>query len=131
MNTTHSIHRTRVVVAGAVLAAGVGAGLFVPGLIDAGADEARTPVTTPDNAGVQRAGTITAAYVGPAELVFVPQDGTEAVSLPVSGDVVVTTIDGSRIDYGRFTRVVQADPGSQYEIEVEDGFVVTIDEVER
>ena len=117
------------VVAGAVLAAAIGAGAFVPSLVDA-SDGDRTTVTTPDTAGDIRAGTITAAYVGPAELVFVA-DGGETVSLPVVEGVVVTTAEGVRIDYDRFTRTVESDDTSRYHITVEDGFVTEITGIDR
>jgi hypothetical protein len=85
MKITDSIHQTRVVVAGAVVAAGIGVGLFVPTLLDAGADPVRRP-TTPDTqpdtdpgpgaplADGRYFGAIGAAYVGPPELVFDPME---------------------------------------------------------
>jgi hypothetical protein len=109
-------------------------------------------------------GRLTAAYVAPDEVLFDPaqllegeaareaaiEDGVpadeigdfyirdddgEALSLPVSTAVVVTTVDcsgsgcveGAAGDYGTLTRTVADTPGS-YWLVVEDGVVVEIDE---
>lgn len=140
MNLTANIHRKRVAVTGAVAAAGIGVGLFVAPLLDAGAETADVPVSAPENdpapgapADGRRSGTITAAYVGPTELVFAA-DGGDAASLPVAGDVVVTTLDESggsvAVDYDRFTLLVHRGEtaGSIFEITTADGFVVEIHE---
>lgn len=143
MKVTDRIHRSRVVVAGGVLAAGLGVGLLVPFLLDAGAEPSRPPVTTPDTQpgtdpdpgspvpDGRHDGAVLAAYVGPPELVFAPRGATDTVSLPVAGDVVVTILDPSgdpvEIDYDSFTITLDGS-SAEHSITVDDGLVVRIEQ---